>query len=120
MGLGQNILGWAAVVADILTWIAAYLVKKKDNSDAVSTQVSKQIYINGDVVNSNLNIGDNNQLIISKDENGNTKYQESISNANLYLERVKKEFDKENVNLVGNLLENVKEIILKLGMRIYL
>ena len=32
VGLGQNILGWATVVADILTWLAAYLVNKKGDS----------------------------------------------------------------------------------------
>jgi hypothetical protein len=32
VGLGQNILGWATVVADILTWIAAYFVNKKGDS----------------------------------------------------------------------------------------
>ena len=32
VGLGQNILGWATVVADILTWIAAYLVNKNGDS----------------------------------------------------------------------------------------
>ncbi len=115
VGLGQNILGWSAIITDILVWISAYLINQKDKSDAANVQISKQIYINGDVINSNLNIGDNNKLIISKDENGNTDYGESISNANLYLEGVKVEFDRENANLAGKLLENVKDIILKLG-----
>ncbi len=111
VGLGQNILGWATLITDILVWISAYFVNKKEKSDATSVKTSNQIYINGDVINSNLNIGDNNKLIISKDENGNTDYGQSVSNAYMYLEAVKTEFDKENINLAGKLLENVKSII---------
>lgn len=114
VGLGQNILGWAAIITDILVWISAYFVNKKEKSDVSNVSTSNQIYINGDVINSNLNIGDNNKLIISKDENGNTDYRQSVLNAYMYLEAVKTEFDKENTNLAGKLLENVKSIILVL------
>ena len=41
--------------------------------------------------------------------------ESSISNANLYLEGVKKEFDRENANLAEKLLKNVKDIVLNLG-----
>ena len=115
VGLGQNILGWATVITDILVWISAYFVNKKDKSDTTNVQTSKQIYINGDVINSNLNIGDNNKIIISKDENGNTDYRQSVSNAYMYLETVKTEFDRENAIFARRLLENVKDIILTLG-----
>jgi hypothetical protein len=107
-------LGWAAIIADVLVWISAYFVNKKEKSDVAHVPTSNQIYINGNVINSNLNIGDNNKLIISKDENGNTDYHQSVSNAYMYLEAVNTEFDRENVNLVGKLLENVKSIILTL------
>lgn len=114
VGLGQNILGWGAIITDLLVWISAYFVNKKEKSDVTNAPTSNQIYINGDVINSNLNIGDNNKLIISKDENGNTDYRQSVSNAYTYLEAVKTEFDRENTNLAGKLLENVKSIILAL------
>lgn len=116
VGLGQNILGWATIIIDILVWISAYFVNKKEKSDATSVKTSNQIYINGNVINSNLNIGDNNKLILSlsKDENGNTDYRQSVSNAYMHLEAVKTEFDRENISLVGKLLENVKSIILAL------
>lgn len=111
VGLGQNILGWAAVVIDTLTWITVYLVNKKDNSDTGNNKSSKHVFINGDVINSNLNIGDNGEIIISKDENGNTDYRQSISNAYRYLDSVKTEFDRENVIFARRLLDNVKDII---------
>lgn len=111
VGLGQNILGWATIITDILVWISAYFVNEKEKADATSVNTSNQIYINGNVTNSNLNIGDNNKLIISKDKNGNTDYGQSVSNAHIYLDAVKTEFDRENVNLAGKLLESVKSII---------
>ena len=114
VGLGQNILGWAAIITDILAWISAYFVNKKEKSDVTNGQTHNQIYINGNVINSNLNIGDNNKLVLSKDEHGNTDYRQSVSNAYIYLDAVKTAFDRENVNLAGKLLENVKGIILTL------
>ena len=40
VGLGQNILGWASVITDILVWITAYVVNKKDNSKTTDIKVS--------------------------------------------------------------------------------
>ncbi|MFZ5818322.1 MAG: tetratricopeptide repeat protein, partial [Chloroflexota bacterium] len=112
VGLGQNILGWAAIVSDVLTWIAVYRVNKKNNSD--THEVRPSIYFNGDVINSNLNIGDDNQIIISKDENGNTDYRKSISNAYKYLDAIKTEIDRENALFAIRSSENVRDIILGL------
>ena len=74
-----------------------------------------QIFINGSVIGSNINLGNNNQIIISKDESGNTDYHKSVSNAYMYLETIKTEFDRENIIFARRLIENVKEIILALG-----
>lgn len=116
IGLGQNVLLWGGIIADLLIWLSAYLVNKKNGSDVKhSPHISPQIIIHGNVNNSNINMGDNNELIVSKDEKGNTDYQQSISNAYKYLEGVKTEFDKENASFAKKLLENVKGIIVELG-----
>ncbi len=117
IGLGQNVLLWGGVIADLLIWLSAFLINKKNNSDDTknSPRISPQITIQGNVNNSNINIGDNNELIISKDKKGNTNYQQSISNAYKYLEGVKTAFDRENANIAGTLLDNIKDIISELG-----
>lgn len=89
-------------------------VNKKDNLDTPKKESSKKVYIHGDVINSNLNIGEHNQIIISRDENGKTDHRKSITNAYKYLETIKNEFDRENAFFVRRSLENVRDIILAL------
>ncbi len=74
-----------------------------------------RVVFNGNIVDSLINIGNGNTAILSKDGNGHADYQQAISNIYLYLDAVKTEFDRENAVFAKKSLENVKDIISKLG-----
>jgi len=111
VGLGQNILGWAAIVVDIITWITVFMQGKKKKQDDEVEKSGTRVVFNGDVINSNLQIGDDGKFFIVKDENGNSDYPQTVKNAYLYLDAVKTEFDKENIFVARRLLDSVKDII---------
>lgn len=111
VGLGQNILGWAAVIVDIITWVTVFMEGKKKKKDDEGEKSGTRVVFNGDVINSNLQIGDDGKFVIVKDKNGNTDYSQAVKNAYLYLEAVKTEFDKENIFVARRLLDSVKDII---------
>lgn len=111
VGLGQNILGWAAIIVDIITWIIVFMEgKKKKQGDEIEKPGTRVVF-NGDVINSNLQIGDDGKIIFVKDKNGNTDYPQTVKNAYMYLDAVKTEFDKENIFFARRLLDSVKDII---------
>lgn len=111
VGLGQNILGWAAIIVDIITWITVFMEGKKKKQDDEVEKSGTRVVFNGDVINSNLQIGDDGKIIIVKDKNGNADYPQAVKNAYLYLDAVKTEFDKENIYVARRLLDSVKDII---------
>src|SRR3972149_11142358 len=39
-GLGQDILKWLSTIIDILTWIAVYVLNRKNNSKSTTVNVS--------------------------------------------------------------------------------